>query len=303
MELHRTDGVLDIDRVRRSKLLFIGAGSLGSLLISNLAYPWRQVVMVDPDPLEEHNVERHLLGYDEVGYPKVEGMFRWLLNRRMDPQTILPHVGEVEDVLDEHTDADLVLVSIDRRRSCDNINAWCAANNLPALYGGVYPLGSGGQVAVIPTPRDVCYLCEEHMMGGEYEGHEVTDYAINPAELVDGLGQPTAVPALRTPINGIASDMAAIALEMLMGQTLAPQVLVHGFDWEPVLNLWPGDQLKAVAGFIGAQRSLGLVPTSRLVPCEPKGFTWSVKRGIVSLALPQWASCPLHSQQVSPEDI
>jgi tRNA A37 threonylcarbamoyladenosine dehydratase len=52
MDLYRTTGLLDLKTMTSKKLLFLGVGSLGSLTVANLAYPWKEIVLVDADNLE-----------------------------------------------------------------------------------------------------------------------------------------------------------------------------------------------------------------------------------------------------------
>src|SRR5687767_7652898 len=133
MELYRANGVLDIEKVKSTKIMVVGLGSLGSLAISNLIYPWKQVVLVEPEDLSIENIERHLLGKSKVGKSKAEGVKEYLIDKGMDSDTIVVHTCFVEDVLPLHTDTDIVVVAIDRPKSKLRINSWCVDNDIAAV--------------------------------------------------------------------------------------------------------------------------------------------------------------------------
>ncbi|GAB2846065.1 E2/UBC family protein [Hymenobacter ruber] len=60
-------------------LLVAGLGSIGSNLLHLLAsFPLREMRLVDTEPLALENINRHLLGIDDVGVSKVEGLQRYL---------------------------------------------------------------------------------------------------------------------------------------------------------------------------------------------------------------------------------
>lgn len=305
MKLFRVSGVLDLDVIRARKLLFLGLGSLGSLTAGNLPYEWRETVLIDPETLEENNIERHLLGRAELGQPKAEGVRRWFIDRGIDPRTIVSHVGNAQDFLDLHTDADLLIVGVDNRRARDDVNAWAVEYNIPAIYGGIYPRGTGGDVMVISRPREVCGLCAEFRMGNlEYKGKPTDDYGVNIAELLDTRGDLKAVPALRWAISSIAADMADIALDILMkGGEVKPHILVHAHHWEPVLVLRPGRALTTLASFIASLPAMGLLETMKLGKLSDGTYQLLVQRGIVSLRLERWNRCSLHAGSISTEEI
>ncbi len=306
-EYSRIEGILDLDLITTKKVVFLGMGSLGSLAVSNMAYPFRQIVLIDPDLLEVGNVERHLLGLSDVGKPKVEGVKRWLsIERGLDPATITVHQGYAQDWLHEHADADLVIVNVDNRRARNDVNAWCGANHIAALYGAIYPMGTGGDIIVIPHPEDVCYQCAAFRIGDteEYAGKPTGDYGVNIAELVDNKGDLRAVPALRGAVNSLASDMAGFALDLLKGGDVPPQIYVHALEWEPVLNLVPGPELNSVGRFVAQQTALGLISTAKLGKLGTGGgYALSLERSGLSLAVNRWSECELHTNNQSLEDI
>ncbi len=303
MKLHRVDGILPLDIVQGRKIIFLGAGSLGSLTLANLVYPWRQIVLIDGERLEMDNIERHLLGRSSVGLPKVEGLQKWLVDKDVNPDSIVAHQATAEEVLDEHTDADLLISAIDVPASRLFVNAWCKRHNIPALYGGVYPKGVGGQVFVIPNADQVCCQCADLMMGTELrQERRQTDYGLGIEQFFDGA--PKAVPALHSAVGAIATQMALLAMDLLVGEeTVPPQVLIQTLTWEPVLILQPGETAGVVADFVLAQPDLNLLPSIRLRKSDETGMQLQMKRGIVSLVLKRHENCPNHSVTVDLNNI
>lgn len=302
MKFYRTQGILDLEKVQKTKLGFIGLGSLGSLVLANLAYPWREIVLVDPDELSLHNVERHLLGLKDVGKPKIEGMKDYLLDKGYSGKmTLCPEKAEA--VLDAHPDIDLLIVSIDRRLSRDNLNSWCFKNNKPALYSGIYPKGTGGHIMVVPTPTEQCYICAEKIMGGSYdEDPQDVDYGIDITQLTEKEGQ-REIPVLRPAIDLLASLIAGYVLDFVHDrESLHPGIQVFiGSSWEGVLKLFPKD-LEVVKKYIDYQPNLGLVPNLRITEKEDT-TQLELRNTSVCIALEQWKDCHFHSRFVSLSEI
>jgi hypothetical protein len=256
-------------------------------------------VLVDPEKLAPENVERHLLGRRFVGRPKVEGVAEYLSDKGINPNTIIGYEVQAQSIYEAHTDADLAIVNIDDRGSLRDVNTWCALNNIPALYGGVYPRGTGGEVIVVPNPKDICYRCATYKMGrDEYEGFEV-NYGLGEVTEVNTHG----LPALHCAISATAADMADFALEILCGGNPIPQILVHAFNtWEPIFR--PGPALNAVSSFIVSHPEMGLVSNMK-IELEQGRYTLKAKRSICSLVLDRWEECQIHKpgQMYKPDEI
>ncbi len=305
-DLYRAQGILDIGRTKSQKLIFVGLGSLGSLTLENLAYPWREVVLADPDELSLENIERHLIKTDAaIGMAKVEAVAQWLTQSPLKPEKVTAYQGKAQDILDEHTDADLVIVNIDKRSAKAEINAWCYDHNVPALYGGVYPMGTAGQVAVIPDPHKACYQCAEFMMGVTDEKPKgPVDYGIDITQLIDDDGDDIAVPALHPAVNMIAVQMAQLALSCLKEDHDVTSMIsvTAGQAWEPIMEIDPGDAIETVAKFIELMPKLGFLPTLQLRKDEAY-YSLMLHGG--SLAMKLWRSklCSLHAKPVAISDI
>ncbi|MFA6512530.1 MAG: ThiF family adenylyltransferase, partial [Patescibacteria group bacterium] len=236
--LYRADGLLDLETVNKQKIVVVGLGSLGSLVMGNLIYPWREIILVDPELLEIDNVERHLLSPHYVGKPKVAGVKDVLVEWGIPAERVIAYHGGVQDILYDHGDASLVIVGVDNRKAKIFIDGWARSNNIPMLVGGVYPKGNGGHVVALPKPADICYACAAHALKeDEYAGKQNDDYGLSLEQLLDANGNMHKVPSLKAPISTIAADMANMAIRILEGGDVPAHVLYHAIGWETVLTL------------------------------------------------------------------
>lgn len=72
-------GLIDMDKVQKSRIIVIGAGAVGSYTVLGLAklgVPYIQVF--DMDTVEEHNVSNQLYGPGDIGKPKVDALAEWI---------------------------------------------------------------------------------------------------------------------------------------------------------------------------------------------------------------------------------
>jgi molybdopterin/thiamine biosynthesis adenylyltransferase len=305
MQLFRAAGIMDLDAVTQKKIMIVGLGSLGSLAASNLVYPWRQIVLVEPEILSIENVERHLLGRSQVGRNKAQGVRDFLIDKGLDPESIVVEESFVEPVLQKHSDVDLVLVAIDRPKSSLRINSWAIENDIPVLYGGIYPKGTGGDIYVIPTPREVCYECAALKMGSMETRESVPlqiNYDVTPADLLNDEGVPKAVPALHGAVAGMAVQMANLALDLVSGVKVVPQIFVMANTWEPIINVG-SSILHEVSCIISKQAEMGIVPYWRFSRVGGQ-YVLVMNRTNVALSLGLHTLCSKHlTTSVSADDI
>ncbi len=302
--LYRADGLIDLEKVQSRTIVFAGLGSLGSGAASALAYPFGRIHLADPDVLAVHNVERHVLGMSDVGRPKVEAMRDYLVNRGLEASLVRTFQGpaQSEALLGDCPDDTIVVASVDGYAARAAINAVCQARNFPVVFGGVYPKGSGGDIAILPQPATTCYLCSGWLTMPVYSGHQGRDYGIDPTDVAASATRP-AIPALKAPVLAIAADMAMAVLGIIAGSQQEARLVRHVHDWEAVYEFdEQPDPRQRVGRFISAMGDMGFDPGMRLNRHE-KGFTWEISRGMVTFVLSTWSGCPLHSPKMSAEDI
>jgi hypothetical protein len=301
MVLLRAEGLLDEARIRELTVVFAGLGSLGSQTAAALPYGFGSVILADMDTLKTENVERHVLGHSDVGRAKVLAMADYLADRTLNRGRIETYNGRVEDILGECPDNTLVVVSVDGYSARAAINRVCYERNFPAMFGGVYPKGTGGDITVLPRPSEVCYLCGAWLTLVQTQGTQHTNYDVDPRAHSGQVEVP--VPALKAPVGAVAMQMAISALELISGEKVpaCTHRLIH--TWQPVLtSSSPAGLPEAVDRFQAALMGAGVDPGWRNTPSS-QGLTVDVRRSIVSFVINQWAGCPLHSTRVSLDEI
>lgn len=194
------------EKLRRARVLLIGAGGLGSPAALYLAAAGVGTLgIVDPDEVELSNLHRQILhGTADVGCAKVDSAARRLGEAN-------PHVS-VEAMRERFTAAN----AMDLARGwdvvvdgCDNFptryasNDACVALGIPNVYGSVWRFE--GQVAVFaPALGGPCYRCvnprapepgtvpgcAEAGVLGVVPGLVGTLQALEAIKLITGIGQP-----------------------------------------------------------------------------------------------------------------
>jgi molybdopterin/thiamine biosynthesis adenylyltransferase len=267
-----------------------------------LAYPFRKFILIDPDILTVENVERHALGASWIGRPKVAGMKDYLLERGIAADTIQVFHARVQDVLGRLGELpDLMLLSIDQRNARLFVNSYAVRFNIPLLDGGVFAKGTGGQVLVVPSPKDVCYRDAEIMLGADHDQEPHSgEYGVNIAE--GGAATPTrAIPALRASVDRIACHMARLGLDMLTGKEVGAHILQEFFEREIITRL-PPSCVAVVEAFCAQQAAFGLLSTiavRHLITHE-----WALwGTGVYHVPIPRAESCPEHAPAMHMDDI
>ena len=82
-----------------NSVLIIGVGGVGSWVALDLALVGvKQLTLVDPDTIEEHNLNRTPFKLSDIGKPKVDAISDLILERRVDVN-IEPLQGKIEDLI------------------------------------------------------------------------------------------------------------------------------------------------------------------------------------------------------------
>lgn len=298
--LYRIEGVLDLETVRKTRIAFVGLGSLGSLTLSNLAYPWKRIELIDQDVLSNENLERHLLGKDLVGLPKAMGLEIWYKTLGFDT-IVLAKNQRVENT--GIFDVDLVVVTTGTGHAPHFVNI-SAGPISSVVYAGVFPRGIGGQIVSVPKGASACYLCAQHFLGRDYDFPDVApNYGVTEAQLENNHGQINAVPALRWSVNLVAAHCAKMALRLIDGQIKETQVQIFANSWQPRLILPKGGLRRKVRALVESQEELGLIPNLRLDNSD-EGLVLEVSDSTLTFRVPRWEDCPFHAErEYSAEEI
>ncbi len=159
----RIQGVIDTGYLMDKIVVVVGLGSGGSLgareLVKSGVGNFR---LVDFDRLETHNITRHACSFDDIGRLKTLAVKDLLI--RNNPYV---HVETFEINILEEPDtfrnivkgADLIFAATDGEVSKLFINRVSLEEGIPAVYGGVYERGFGGEIIRVIPGETACYGC------------------------------------------------------------------------------------------------------------------------------------------------
>ena len=153
-------GIAGQERLRRARVLIVGAGGLGSPAALYLAAAGvGELGIVDNDRVELSNLHRQILhSTSELGRNKADSASRAL--ERLNPEiTVRAHEERLTDARAESLFAGYDLV-VD---GSDNYTTRYAVNDACARLGRVWVYGSverfSGQVSLFGAPNGPCYRC------------------------------------------------------------------------------------------------------------------------------------------------
>jgi molybdopterin/thiamine biosynthesis adenylyltransferase len=152
-------------KLHRKIVTIIGLGSGGSQIAVHLGRLGITLVLVDRpgERLEEHNIFRHVLGYDSLGKSKHTELKRHIAN--LNPETRVTCVdldvtasAQEFEALVRRSKPDLIVVATDNAQSRHAIDAVAVRQGIPTVGAGVYDGGIGGEV-YLTRPGAACYGC------------------------------------------------------------------------------------------------------------------------------------------------
>mmetsp|Transcript_29432 Transcript_29432/g.41979 ORF Transcript_29432/g.41979 Transcript_29432/m.41979 type:complete len:653 (-) Transcript_29432:14-1972(-) len=159
--LIRLYGSENYDKIRKSRILVVGAGGIGCEILKNLAYLGvAHVELVDLDTIDVSNLNRQFLFRPEhVGKPKaiVAGSVAVGFNSDMHVQ---PHYDNIKSSLfsvDFISTFSIVLNALDNLDARRHVNRLCLAAKVPLIDSGT--TGYLGQVTPIVKGMTTCYEC------------------------------------------------------------------------------------------------------------------------------------------------
>jgi molybdopterin/thiamine biosynthesis adenylyltransferase len=158
----RLAGVIDVEVLRARHVIVVGVGSGGSTVALELAKAGvGRFTLIDPDVIEETNLIRHECDDRYLGWNKAEAVADLIAHRNpwadVDAMPANAFAGEVD--LDARVDdAALVAVCTDGEGAKHRLNRLCSEKGVPAVYGGVYEGGVGGEIVRV-RPAEACYAC------------------------------------------------------------------------------------------------------------------------------------------------
>jgi molybdopterin/thiamine biosynthesis adenylyltransferase len=151
----------DVERVKRQKVMVVGAGALGNEVCKNLVLSgYRRLTIVDMDRIVKSNLNRCVFFSDEDAERqryKAEVIAEKIkeMEKEVEVEYYTKRIEEFsEDFIRKH---DLVMGCIDNVAARLHINASCYALRIPYIDGATH--GQVGKVQVVMPPETSCLEC------------------------------------------------------------------------------------------------------------------------------------------------
>ncbi|MHA2358333.1 MAG: HesA/MoeB/ThiF family protein [Candidatus Heimdallarchaeaceae archaeon] len=147
-------------KLKKSKVLIIGLGGLGSAVLNYLVVAGvGQIAILDKDKVELSNLNRQILHYEkDVGEIKTTSAITKMskLNFDVEIKTINSHLNQenIEQIISEY---DFIVESSDNFETKFLVNDTCVKLKKPFVIGGVHQF-EGQMITVIPK-KTACYRC------------------------------------------------------------------------------------------------------------------------------------------------
>jgi hypothetical protein len=176
--MSRAAGILGEETLRRAsqlRVVVVGCGRLGSLLVNRLAMSGvgRQsgLVVADPDRVEQHNLDCMWLPQQAVGMPKTEAVAR-MMQATVPGANVTPLVAALGDavVAEAVAASDVVFSAVDSPDARIGVAGLCARYEKPhfdatggAAYVRAREMAIGGDIRVALPGRPGCVACFGHI--------------------------------------------------------------------------------------------------------------------------------------------
>lgn len=205
--------------LKRKRVVVVGVGSGGSRVATDLGRLGVGLILIDRpgERLEEHNIIRHVLGYDALGKLKLTELARHI--RNFNPATAVECVEldvtaqpEAFSTLVEQMRPDLLLACTDNEQSKHVVDAAAVRLGLATVGAGVYDGGIGGEV-YLTRPGVACYGCiAAHLQLERRPSAKPASIDYNDLDL----DEVRSTVALNAEISQIALIHARVALNLLL---------------------------------------------------------------------------------------
>jgi adenylyltransferase/sulfurtransferase len=148
------------ERLRRSKVVVVGLGGLGTISALYLALAGVGYLrLVDQDTVELNNLHRQVLyGLDSLRYPKVEAAAERIGQVNPDVKVEpLPENVRESNVNEVVKGMDCVVDGLDNMRTRYLLNRACVNMGIPYVFGAA--IGIEGNLSVFAPPETPCLEC------------------------------------------------------------------------------------------------------------------------------------------------
>ncbi|KAI9189614.1 E1 ubiquitin-activating protein uba2 [Blastocladiella emersonii ATCC 22665] len=150
-----------VDRLRRARVLMVGAGGIGCELLKNLALTgFGHIEIVDLDTIDVTNLNRQFLFQRQHVSKSKAHVARQTASKFNDQVTIVSHHGNIKDPqfdLAWFKSFDMVFNALDNLEARRHVNLLCVAGGVPLIDAGTG--GYQGQSTIIVPGLTECYDC------------------------------------------------------------------------------------------------------------------------------------------------
>jgi len=158
-----TKGLIETDALADKQVLVVGLGSGGGPVAIDLARLGLNLILIDHDRLEVHNVVRHVAGLSDVGRLKVNILAEKVLEKnpfaKVDRHATKIGWDTVPLVRQLVRKSDLVVCAVDCHDGRQMLNKVCCEERKPLIIAGAFRRAHGGQVLVVIPGRTPCFQC------------------------------------------------------------------------------------------------------------------------------------------------
>jgi len=235
----RQDPILRHEILKTKKVAVLGVGSVGSRVALELGRAGiGELILVDPDRLEIHNIVRHVASLKYLGRKKINAVEEII--HFFNPLTKIVKFdltldeNKIEEIRNIVNGCDLVVVALGPHEANIIVDQILYPLNIPAVYSGVFKRGYGGTIYTILPEISGCYSCaheafvEKGILEFYMKKYGVPEFSLRDLsdQFID-YGAPNiliAEPAINTDISIISNIQAKIALWILSGKNITKMI-------------------------------------------------------------------------------
>jgi ubiquitin-like 1-activating enzyme E1 B len=174
------------DKVRKSKVLVVGAGGIGCELLKNLVLTgFNDIYVIDLDTIDVSNLNRQFLFQKKhVGRSKSEVAKEsaLLFNPSVNITSYHDSIFNPEYNVSFFKQFDVVMNALDNKAARNHVNRLCLAADVPLVESGT--AGYLGQVTVIKKGLSECYECQPKPAAKTYPGCTIRNTPSEPIHCI-----------------------------------------------------------------------------------------------------------------------
>ncbi|MGW0871492.1 ThiF family adenylyltransferase [Streptomyces sp. NPDC002740] len=235
LDTSRIDYLLDTSELGRARIVLVGLGSGGTVVMERLAMCGiRDWALFDPDVLQPENLVKHPARRSDLGRLKTDIATEWLMDRnpasRVD--SFAHDVTGSPEIERAIAGATLVVCAVDDAVARNYVNELCVRSRVPCVFGMVFRTGLGGEVYAYLPGETGCHDCKlKFCMDRGLDLDDWLELTDEEQQRIYGLGETDfAASGLAADISIVASYHAHYVLSLLGGRR-SRYLLQPSFNW------------------------------------------------------------------------